>query len=710
MPCSGKSTLGRRVANKLNYVFIDIDDEIRTEIYRPSIKEYINQNGWQMFRSLEVRVFKQVVEKISLCSTNVVISCGGGCIESKEIRDELCQQPYVIYVNRDINDIKEEYWTCDPAIRPYMDLDKKFQERKPLYRQYSKYEFCLPKNECDWKTNETNLFEFIKRIINKKPTLPVSADSFFICLTYKNLLKVATDRFATVIEGCDAIELRVDLLETCDADFIGQQIAYIRKCTSLPIIYTVRSQTNYGAFDPNEMAIFQLLNYGIRFGCEFIDMEANWSDKITNHWLMGIEDKHPFIIGSLHIKLSVFEFDHVIHQCSGNSRIDIVKIAIDIDNHKPVCEDVLPIFIQLKEFFEQSKGIRVILVAMGDQGKLTRILNRFMTPVTHELLEYPAAKGQLTVKQIQEARSITGILKVKQFYLFGTPIQQSLSPCIHQTGFDYFYLPYKYEKFETDDVLVVQNVIKRPNFGGASITIPLKENIYALLVSDTNNTVSNSAKKIGAVNTINKLENGKIYGDNTDWKAIYKLITEQIYTRGSALVIGAGGTARAVLYALSEIDNVELVYLYNPRNLEKATSLTRTYDNHKILSVAAAGVNELNNICLVINTLPSSINFTLDDRFFEKNSSSRHVSILLDTNYIPYQTALIKQAQQYNWRIIYGIDMLIEQGLEQFQIWTGKASIAAPIIRKSVRQTYDHRIADQNEDITDSDATCVLSF
>jgi pentafunctional AROM polypeptide len=333
---------------------------------------------------------------------------------------------------------------------------------------------------------------------------------------------------------------------------------------------------------------------------------------------------------------------------------------------------------------------------MGDQGKLTRVLNRFMTPVTHELLERPAAKGQLTVKQIQEARFLLGIINAKQYYLFGTPVQHSLSPYIHQTGFDHFYLPYKYEICETNDVSLVQNIMKQLNFGGGSITIPLKQDIYTLLVSDTNNTVSDSAKKIGAVNTVSKLENGQFYGDNTDWKAIYKLITENMSTEGSALIIGAGGTARAALYALNQIERIQLVYLYNPRNPEKAIDLARTYNNQNILSVTSDDVNTLGNISIVINTLPSSIHFTLDHLFFEKNFLSEHGSILFDTNYMPYQTAIIKQAQQYNWNIIYGIDMLIEQGLEQFQIWTGKATTVAPIIKETVRKTY-HRIIDQHE-------------
>ena len=688
MPCSGKSTMGRIIAHNLNYLFIDVDVEITNEIHGSSIKQYIGQHGWQMFRLLELKVFKRVLEKISSSIEHVIISCGGGCVETEEVRHELSQQAYVIYVNRDLDSIREEYSKCEINDRPYMDLDKKFEERKVHYRQCSSYEFCQVKKDHDWKINEANLQQFIKTIIDKKPHLPVADDSFFLCSTYKNVLNVAKDEFASVVHGCDAIELRVDLLESYDIDFIGQQIAYIRKCTSLPIIYTIRSQTSYGTFENNEVTIFELLNYGIRFGCEFIDMEANWSDKIKRDWLHKIKNKHPYIIASLHLKLSAFDLTQVTNQCVGSGQVDVVKIAIDIDDNTSRIEEILEIFAELKTLLKQFDKHKVILIAMGNRGKLTRMLNRFMTPVTHELLPQRAAKGQLTVKQIQQARCALGLIDFKQYYLFGSPIQRSLSPCIHQTGFDYYHLPYKYELCETNDVSFAQKIMNQSDFGGASVSIPLKQDVFELLISDAKNRVSDSAKKIGAVNTVTKLQDGTFYGDNTDWIAIHKLLSEKMVTEGSALIIGAGGTARAALYALTQMEYVQVIYLYNPRTPEKANHLASTYNNPTIIPVTSDAVNKLKQICIVINTLPSSIHFTLDNLFFENISSSNDSSILLDANYVPYQTALIKQAQQYNWRIIYGIDMLIEQGLEQFQIWTGKATAVTPTIKETVRQRY----------------------
>jgi pentafunctional AROM polypeptide len=696
MPHSGKSTLGRFIAKKLNYLFVDLDEEIKNEINGLELRLYIDQHGREMFHALELTIFKRILDKFSSLPSNVLISCGGGCVQTLEFREELSRQAYVIYIHRHIDDIKQESLNCKLNLRPMMDLDQKLKDRQAFYRQCSKYEFCLLKNDMNWEQIQTNLLTFIKRIINSKTQLSLSDYSFFICLTYKDLIDTPVDEFTSVIRGSELIELRVDLLKSFDIDFLGQQIAYIRKHTCLPILFTVRSQINYGTFENNEINIFQILNYGIRLGCEFIDMETNWNNSIKTNWIKTIENKHPYIIASLHLKLSLFKFDQVIHQCTNNGPVDLIKIVLDIDNQMTVIEDVLNIFVQLKQAFKQSVGSKLILIAMGEQGKITRVLNRFLTPVTHELLPSPAVKAQLTAKQIQEIRCSLNMIQQKNYYLFGNCIQQSLSPLIHQTGFDYFYLPYKYQLYQTDQIEQIKNIINDVHFGGASVTIPFKEDIYILLISNINNTLTDSAKQIKAVNTINKLPNGYFIGDNTDWMAIYKLTKEKIFSKGPALVIGAGGTARAALYALNQIEHIQLIYLYNPRHPQKSIDLAETYHYQNILPLTNDNINQMENVIIVVNTLPSSVNFTLDNLFFQKTSSSEYPPILFDVNYFPYETTLIKQAQQYNWNIIHGIDMLIEQGLQQFQIWTGKVAAVAPIIEQSVRKTFHRMIDEQN--------------
>lgn len=689
--------MGRHVARMLNYAFIDMDEEIVKTINGISIRQYIDNNGWKAFRSLECDIFRKVVAETSSLTKHVLISCGGGCIETEEIRTELCQQPYVVYINRDLTDLEVDYYKSESNYRPPLELSQKLQERQVYYYQCSKYEFTMLKNDNDWKTHTANLSHFLRRMVGSQVRLPLSDDSYFISLTYKNLLNVDKDQFICVTRGCEAVELRVDLLESHEKDFIAKQIAYIRKYTTLPIIYTVRSSKSFGVFDNNETAIFDLLTFGIRCGCEFIDLEANFHAAAKRHWLKTITGKHVNIIASIHVRLSDFDIEQTIDQCCmGSGVVQVVKIVLDMDEAAAAIENVLATFQRCRQLLKQRNQSNVILLAMGARGKLSRVLNRFMTPVTHELLPTPAAPGQLSARQIQEARRALGLDEPKHYYLFGSPIRQSLSPCMFRTAFDHFHLPHTYELCETSDVSLLQDVMRQPNFGGGSVTIPLKQDVFAMMLQDATHQLSDAAKRIGAVNTVQKRDDGTIHADNTDWIAIHRLVAEKMSAPGSALIIGAGGTACAALYAMSRLNDVQLIYLYNPRTPDKATQLADAYNSPRILPVTRDAVNSLQDVHVVINTLPAAINFTLDDAFFESAASPEHCSILYDVNYVPYQTALIKQAQQHNWTVVYGIDMLIEQGLEQFRIWTGKVGAVAPIVKGSVRQAYDS-IINRNE-------------
>jgi shikimate dehydrogenase len=252
---------------------------------------------------------------------------------------------------------------------------------------------------------------------------------------------------------------------------------------------------------------------------------------------------------------------------------------------------------------------------------------------------------------------------------------------LHQTGFDYFYLPYKYESCETDSFRTIENTLKQSDFGGASITIPLKQVLLELM-----DYTSESVKLIGAMNTIVKLDNGQLYGDNTDWIAIYKLLDKTLHKsiRSSCnfLIIGAGGVARAALYALKQLQITATIFLYNPRNPEKAKEFVK--DNVVAVSEQSSLVNQ--NIRLIISTLPATSKFIFEENFlFQENN----LPIIFDVNYVPYNTHLIKQAQKFNCHIIRGIDMFIEQGLEQFQLWTNKVSIINSLLEQTVRHKYN---------------------
>ena len=142
------------------------------------------------------------------------------------------------------------------------------------------------------------------------------------------------------------------------------------------------------------------------------------------------------------------------------------------------------------------------------------------------------------------------------FYLFGYPIQNSISPKIHNFIFKQFNLDHKYFLFETKKLNDIVNYTK---FKGASITIPFKEQIFPYI-----NRLDPASLKIGAVNTIQKKENQLVYGYNTDWIGIIKPlinINNKKWKDTSVLILGAGGTARAAIYGLKSV-NCSKIYIF----------------------------------------------------------------------------------------------------------------------------------------------------
>jgi len=251
----------------------------------------------------------------------------------------------------------------------------------------------------------------------------------------------------------------------------------------------------------------------------------------------------------------------------------------------------------------------------------------------------------------------------KRLYLFGSPISQSPSPLLHNSGFKALGIDneYVYELFDTTVVEEVANCLRNVNTIGGNITIPHKQTIIPFL-----DFVDNAAKNIGAVNTVIKDSNGKLHGYNTDWIAIHKLITEKLYQKKDrkdirALIVGAGGTAHAACYAVSQL-NVPF-YIFN-RTKEKALQLLtdHQYNNGSVITT----LMDLQSIDIVVSTVPPSAQFELPKHLLNNEP------ILVELVYNPRKTLLIKQGESIRCPIIEGIEILYEQGAAAFTIWTNK--------------------------------------
>ncbi|UPL02533.1 hypothetical protein LCI18_013467 [Fusarium solani-melongenae] len=268
---------------------------------------------------------------------------------------------------------------------------------------------------------------------------------------------------------------------------------------------------------------------------------------------------------------------------------------------------------------------------------------------------------------------VQAVESAKQFYIFGYNISHSLSPALHNAGFQGLNLPHHYQIYESKQVDEnVKQITSRPDFGGASVTFPHKLQIGSLLDS-----VSPLGDKIGAINTVVVKESeGKriLHGDNTDWIGIKRCVAKagvQDLQSSTAVVLGAGGAARAACYAVQTLGIQELIIVN--RTLSKAEDLASQFSELRtrtFSSLEEAAVVEDAAIRVIVGCVPA------DDLGEDKIPSGlfeAEEGVLVEMAYRPQVTGLMTVARgPPGWKIYKGVDVLEEQAYAQFELWTGK--------------------------------------
>lgn len=259
------------------------------------------------------------------------------------------------------------------------------------------------------------------------------------------------------------------------------------------------------------------------------------------------------------------------------------------------------------------------------------------------------------------------------FGLIGYPIRHSLSPWIHGRFLAKAELQGSYELFEIDPALSFESEIKKLrdlNLDGFNVTVPFKETILPYL-----DEIDQEAEAIGAVNTVvNK--RGKWIGYNTDGKGYIRSLVNKypfIFDEKSKaiLLIGAGGAARGIYYALTSL-GCKHIDIAN-RTAESALSIaslasdsTRT----NILSINEAEV-ELSNYDLIIQTTSVGMK-PYPERTIMQLDHLKKTSIVSDIVYQPIETKILREAQNRDAFIHFGHTMLLYQAQYAFEIWTNK--------------------------------------
>jgi shikimate dehydrogenase len=266
-----------------------------------------------------------------------------------------------------------------------------------------------------------------------------------------------------------------------------------------------------------------------------------------------------------------------------------------------------------------------------------------------------------------------------QLGLIGYPIEDSLSPKIHAAAFEACGLQGEYSLYpiSPDDLPGLEHILARVRTGeiaGLNVTIPHKQNVIPLL-----DELTPIAKAIGAVNTI-YMKAGELTGDNTDAPGfladLQKFLTTEMLRDGdtkSALVLGAGGSARAIVYALA--NDVWKVTVAARRIGQAEMLFTQFPHPHSRLALieyrATALRSLIPTLSLVVNTIPLGMSPNVDESPWPDNLIFPSNAAIYDLVYNPRKTKLVKDACAAGLSATTGLGMLIEQAALSFQIWTG---------------------------------------
>lgn len=267
--------------------------------------------------------------------------------------------------------------------------------------------------------------------------------------------------------------------------------------------------------------------------------------------------------------------------------------------------------------------------------------------------------------------------KTKICMVIGNPIQHSLSPKMHNAAFEALGI-------DKDFVFVASLVKSRDlsnfvkgaramNIRGISCTIPHKTEIIKYL-----DEVDEVAQKIGSVNTVVN-NNGVLKGYNTDWLGVINPLKKMTSLDKKAVaLIGAGGAARAIAYAVTQAG--AKLTIYN-RFLDQAEQLAKRFGGQ---AFSSDNLGKVKDADIIFNATPIGMH-PLKDKTPVPNKLIGKNQIVFDVVYNPFETKLLREAKNKKARIIHGAEMFIMQGAAQFELYTGmKAPVR--VMRKALEE------------------------
>lgn len=263
---------------------------------------------------------------------------------------------------------------------------------------------------------------------------------------------------------------------------------------------------------------------------------------------------------------------------------------------------------------------------------------------------------------------VTGATKLVG--VIGNPVAHSLSPVMHNAAFENLGMNWAYVPLPVEPHMLQGALRGLPALGfmGANVTVPHKEKVIQFL-----DELAPGAKKIGAVNTISVTRRGLV-GDNTDWSGFLTDLRDVGFDPEGrrALILGSGGSGRAVAYGLGFVGAHVIICSRNvAAGRALATHLRSLLQNKSIAVFPQEDLRHLDSkIDLIVNTTPLGMVPDADSSPWPDEVPFPSCKLVYDLVYTPARTRLMEQAGRSGIGSVNGLGMLVRQAAESFKIWT----------------------------------------
>ena len=457
-------------------------------------------------------------------------------------------------------------------------------------------------------------------------------------------------------------ELRLDWLsDDRQIRIFLRYLAATRAGTTL--IATCRRREAGGQYCGTVTRQLAHLAAAIQAGCKWYDLEIETVRKHPQALLHGLLD-HGRQLTSAHFFLK--------------SPGDLERVATELASSP---SDAIKIAVQCNSLAESRKLLRfahrrrnTVAVPMGDVALPARFLAlRGRNAFAYAPVENSTAPGQISLDEMKRIyRADQFNARTRVYGIIGDPIAHSLSPVMQNAGFASRRLNAVYLPFLTHDLRDFVDSIEPLGIKGFSVTLPHKERILRFLYR-----CDPLAERIGAVNTVVVRSSGKLHGYNTDYVGVLRTLERRITLRGSrVLIVGAGGAARAVAFALAQAGTAVFV---TARRDPRAKHLARAVGGEAVKRTAVRRMA----FDAIVNATPVGMHPSVARSPLE--ADELNCRLVFDIIYRPQVTKLLQMAVRRGLQTVSGVEMFVAQGAEQWKIWIGDQAPVGAMRRAVLR-------------------------